>query len=181
MKKVASLLMFAMTASLLSAEDMVLNGDHTVTVDASSTETISGKVSGAGRIILLGGGTLVLNNAENDFTGGIVISNGIVRADASGALGTGPIMLEGTNALRQVQFNAAGGVFANSITLCTTGTANDVVYVMKNATVNGNMTTSPDYCDTKNYFKIRVGETKGEPTHDASGFCTAENGTEWRS
>ena len=92
--------MFAMTASLLSAEDMVLNGDHTVTVDASSTETISGKVSGAGRIILLGGGTLVLNNAENDFTGGIVISNGIVRADASGALGTGPIMLEGTNALR---------------------------------------------------------------------------------
>lgn len=171
MKKVASLLMFVMTASLLSAEDMVLNGDHTVTVDASSTQTISGKVSGAGRIILLGGGTLVLNNAENDFTGGIVISNGIVRADASGALGTGPIMLEGTNALRQVQFNAAGGVFANSITLCTTGTANDVVYVMKNATVNGNMTTSPDYCDTKNYFKIRVGETKGEPTHDASGFA----------
>jgi autotransporter-associated beta strand protein len=110
MKKVASLLMFAMTASLLSADNLDLSGDHIMTVADGNTETISDKVTGAGRIILLGGGTLVLNNAENDFTGGIVISNGIVRADASGAFGTGPIMLEGTNALRQVQFNAAGGV-----------------------------------------------------------------------
>ena len=171
MKKLFALTALATATTILPAEDMVLNDDHTVTVDASSTETISDKVTGPGRIILLGGGTLVLNNSANDFTGGIVVSNGVVRADASGAFGTGPIMLEGTNALRQVQFNAAGGVFANSITLCTTGTANDVVYVMKNATVNGNMTTSPDYCDTKNYFKIRVGETKGEPTHDASGFA----------
>ena len=170
MKKVASLLMFAMTASLLSAEDMVLNGDCTVTVDASSTQTISGKVSGAGRIILLGGGTLVLNNAENDFTGGIVISNGIVRADASGAFGTGPITLEGTNELRTVQFNAEGGVFSNSITLCTTGTANEAVYVMKDATFNGDWRMSPDYVDTKNYFLVRVGETVGEPTRDVSGY-----------
>ena len=152
MKKVASLFIFATAAFALSADNLDLSGDRIMTVADGNTEIISDKVTGPGRIILLGGGTLVLNIAENDFTGGIVVSNGIVRADASGAFGIGPIMLEGTNALRQVQLNAQGGVFANSITLCTTGTANEAVYVMKNATVNGNMTTSPDYCDTKNYF-----------------------------
>ena len=141
--------MFAMTASLLSAEDMVLNGDHTVTVDASSTETISGKVSGAGRIILLGGGTLVLNNAENDFTGGIVISNGIVRADASGALGTGPITLEGTAALRQVCLNADKGVFPNDIALCTAGTSKNVIYAMKSAELSGDVRLGYDGADGK--------------------------------
>ena len=91
MKKLFALTAVATATTILPAEDMVLNGDHTVTVDASSTETISDKVTGPGRIILLGGGTLVLNNSANDFTGGIVVSNGVVRADASGAFGTGPI------------------------------------------------------------------------------------------
>jgi autotransporter-associated beta strand protein len=106
-----------MAASLLSAEDLLLNGDHTVTVGAGSTQTISDKVTGPGRIILLGGGTLVLSNSANDFTGGVIVSNGVLRADASGAFGTGPITLEGEADCRTVQFNATKGVFPNSITL----------------------------------------------------------------
>lgn len=162
--------LICLSAFTASAEDLVLNGDHPVSVASGSTETVSAKVTGSGRIVLVGGGTLVLDNSANDFTGGIVVSNGIVRADASGAFGTGPITLEGTNSLRKVQFNAAGGVFANSITLCTTGTAEDVVHVMENATVVGNITTSEDYADTKNYLRIRLGESLDNRTCDASGY-----------
>ena len=70
MNKPFAFALFAMAASLLSAEDLVLNGDHTVTVASGSTETISDKVTGPGRIILLGGGTLVLkgNIRKSDAT-----------------------------------------------------------------------------------------------------------------
>jgi autotransporter-associated beta strand protein len=138
-----------MAASLLSAEDLVLNGDYAVTVAAGTTQTISDKVSGQGRIILLGGGTLVLNNSANDFSGGIVVSNGVVRADASGAFGTGPITLEGTAALRQVCLNANKGVFPNDIALCTAGTSKNVIYAMKTAELSGDIRLGYDGADGK--------------------------------
>jgi autotransporter-associated beta strand protein len=149
MRKVALFLAFATAAFALSAEDFVLSGDRVITVSADVTETISGKVTGPGRIILLGGGTLVLNNAENDFSGGIVVSNGVVRADASGAFGTGPITLEGTAALRQVCLNANKGVFPNDITLCTAGTSKNVIYAMKTAELSGDVRLGYDGSDGK--------------------------------
>ena len=66
MNKPFALAVFAMAASLLSVEDLVLNGDYAVTVAAGTTQTISDKVSGQGRIILLGGGTLVLNTSSTE-------------------------------------------------------------------------------------------------------------------
>ena len=149
MRKVALFLAFATAAFALSAEDFVLSGDRVITVAADATETISGKVAGPGRIILLGGGTLVLNNSANDFTGGIVVSNGVVRADASGAFGTGAITLEGTAALRQVCLNANKGVFPNNITLCTAGTSQNVIYAMKTAELSGDVRLGYDGADGK--------------------------------
>ena len=147
-------LFFALTSitSLYGGEELILDGDYPVTVDSGSTEVISRKVTGSGRLILHGGGMLVLNNAENDFTGGIVVSNGIVRADASGAFGTGTISLEGDNPLRQVRFNALNGVFQNSIMLCTVGTVEKVIYIEKDVELNGDITLHQDYADSKNYL-----------------------------
>ena len=159
---------FAMTVSLLSAEDMALSGDYTVTVASGSTETISDKVTGSGRIILLGGGTLVLNNSANDFTGGVIVSNGVLRADASGAFGTGPISLEGTAQIRTVQFNANIGVFNNAITLKDIGTsaANPAIHVSKYAQLNGRVSADASVAsvtDTaKRYFYIRLGSSSDD-------------------
>jgi fibronectin-binding autotransporter adhesin len=57
--------------------------------DRGNAVTLSGPVSGPGTLVKLGGGTLTLAVA-NTYTGGTVISQGTVRQQTPGALGTGP-------------------------------------------------------------------------------------------
>ena len=175
----------AMATSLLSAEDLLLNGDHTVTVGAGSTQTISDKVTGPGRIILLGGGTLVLSNSANDFTGGVIVSNGVLRADASGAFGTGPISLEGTAQIRTVQFNATKGVFPNSITLKdkTSSSTYPAVHAMQPTTLNGDIVMDPALAAQSNsnslYLSIDKSMLEGDTytaMMDVKGECNVGNG-----
>ena len=151
---VASVVCCSLALTAVSDEaTLMLDGDHFVTVAESSTQTISAKVTGLGRIVLNGGGTLVLSNAENDFTGGIVVSNGIIRADASGAFGTGTISLEGENKahVRQIRLNAAKGVFANPVMLRLIETTGNVLYAMQSAEFRGDIHTWPEYTGSK-YF-----------------------------
>ena len=185
MNKPFAFALFAMAASLLSAEDLLLNGDHTVTVGAGSTQTISDKVTGPGRIILLGGGTLVLNNSANDFTGGVIISNGVLRADASGAFGTGPISLEGEADCRTVQFNATKGVFPNSITLKdkTSSSTYPAVHAMQPTTLNGDIVMDPALAAQSNsnslYLSIDKSMLEGDTNTammDVKGECNVGNG-----
>lgn len=182
MNKPFAFALFAMAASLLSAEDLLLNGDHTVTVASGSTQTISDKVIGSGRIILLGGGTLVLSNSANSFTGGVIVSNGVLRADASGAFGTGPISLEGTAEARTVQFNALKGAFPNDITLKdkSSSEAYPVVHAMQPTTLNGNVVMDPALSESGSgilYFAIDK-YTANDYTAmlDFKGECNAHAG-----
>lgn len=55
---------------------------------SSGNSTIQGIVSGGGGISKSGGGTLVLTNADNNFTGTGIIKEGVVKATSAGALGT---------------------------------------------------------------------------------------------
>ncbi len=80
----------------------------------SSNETISEKVTGSGYFVVDSGATLTLSNPENDFTGGVIVSNGVVQADEEGALGSGVIKFQGADAQRQVVFNKSGATFANN-------------------------------------------------------------------
>jgi autotransporter-associated beta strand protein len=185
MNKPFAFALFAMAASLLSAEDLLLNGDHTVTVGAGSTQTISDKVTGPGRIILLGGGTLVLSNSANDFTGGVIVSNGVLRADASGAFGTGPITLEGEADCRTVQFNATKGVFPNSITLKdkTSSSTYPAVHAMQPTTLNGDIVMDPALAAESNsnslYLSIDKSMLEGDTftaMMDVKGECNVGNG-----
>ena len=182
MNKPFAFALFAMAASLLSAEDLLLNGDHTVTVGAGSTQTISDKVTGPGRIILLGGGTLVLSNSANDFTGGVIVSNGVLRADASGAFGTGPITLEGTAEARTVQFNALKGAFPNDITLKDKSSSETypVVHAMLPTTLNGNVVMDPALAESGSgilYFAIdKYTANNYTAMLDFKGECNAHAG-----
>ena len=68
-------------------------GDYAVTVEAGDTETWSGNISGTGRIVKNGNGTLVLTG-NNTFTGGIQINAGYVKISSNAAaIGRGPITL----------------------------------------------------------------------------------------
>ena len=145
---------FALTQAGLAA-DLVIAGTHPVTVASGDTTVISDKVTGPGALVVLGGGTLVLNNGNNDFIGGIIVSNGVLRADAAGCLGEGPISLEGNAAIRQIQFNANGAVFGNDITLkdASTTKTHPAIVASKTVTLNGSLSTCPDTTSLNLYIQ----------------------------
>ncbi len=96
--------------------DIALDGVTNVVVEAGSTETWSGVVSGDGGIVLSGGGTLEISNGANTFAGGVEIQGGVVKALAAGCLGTGALVTSGDGATRQFWF-AAAGTYPNAIRL----------------------------------------------------------------
>ena len=164
MKKLLALAVL-IASSMLMADDLVLSGDYPVTVSAGASMTISDKVTGDGRIVLLGGGTLILDNSANDFTGGVIISNGILRADASGVFGTGPITLEGMQEIRTLQFNFNGGVFNNSIVLKDIGTSSKypAIHAVKYAQLLGRVSVDESVRVSDNrYFYIRLGSSAAD-------------------
>ncbi len=125
------------------ATDMELTGANDVDVPSGETWTYSGVISGSGSIRKIGAGTLVLNNAANTFTGGITITNGVVRADREGCLGTGRVFFNNASAgkiFTQLQLNAADATFANNMHIDrSTSNSRDRPYVrfMKNTTLSG--------------------------------------------
>ena len=118
----------AYTENATVADALELDGEYIIDVASDVTVTYTGKISGTGPLRKTGDGTLVLNPADggNTFTEGVQISQGVIRADTAGALGTGEIFLDGTLTAkdsknrtygfrRQIFFNADGATFNNKI------------------------------------------------------------------
>ena len=120
------------------SEPITLNGEVEVTVASGTTITLSGAISDgatAGSIKLVGGGTLALAHT-NDFTGGVYVEAGVLKAMMGLAFGTGKIIVEGASGDKtavpqsQVRFgnlddagNAATFVFPNDIEILNSGDA----------------------------------------------------------
>jgi autotransporter-associated beta strand protein len=85
----------------------ILTGDLTLRV-GSGVGSYNGTFSGAGVLTKTGAGTLVLGGGPNTF-GGLVVSQGTLRADGALSLGTGTVTLNGGT----VQAGTAG-TFSNS-------------------------------------------------------------------
>ena len=157
-KLAAMVAVMAVNAAVMA--EIILTEPYPVTVASGSTTTISEKITGTGPLVVLGGGTVALSNGENDFTGGIIVSNGVVRADAAGCFGTGPITLESDATLRQVQFNVKNATFSNSITLKdkTTTATYPAVQALQSVTLKGTLAIDPDTPDMADcYFHIMSG------------------------
>ncbi len=170
----------ASLAGVAFAEDLVLTGAYPVTVASGSTTTLSDKITGTGPLVVLGGGTVALSNTGNDFTGGIIVSNGIVRADAAESLGTGPITLESDATVRQVQFNVKNATFSNSITLKdkTTTVTYPAVQALQSVTLKGTLTIDPDTPNMADcYFHIMSGASGNTaPTVTIDGLVDVPEG-----
>jgi len=101
------------------AGNVVTNG--TLVVDRSTDLTMSGTISGSGAVVKRSGGRLTLA-ATNSFSGGATVGSqagaGIVRATASGALGTGEVLVGPGGNATTARLELAGDVtLANAIAL----------------------------------------------------------------
>lgn len=111
----------AFAASAAFAEEVVDTTDG-ITIDIPSGEEVtrSEKFTGSGKITKTGAGKLILDNPNNDWTGGIKIDAGSLTAAATGCLGSGTVTVGGTSAatlyFQQKATDENAFTFANAIT-----------------------------------------------------------------
>ncbi|ULX57831.1 autotransporter-associated beta strand repeat-containing protein [Ectothiorhodosinus mongolicus] len=74
-----------------------LSDDSTFDIQTGGTLTVSGLISGTGRLTKVGDGTVVLSNASNSYEGGTAIEGGVLSISADGNLGATPGSVEADN------------------------------------------------------------------------------------
>ncbi len=111
------------SAGVLQGNTTSLQGDivnnANVTFDQSTGGTFGGTMSGSGSLRKIGMGDLTLATA-NTYTGGTKIDGGSVSANVSGALGTGPVDVNG-NGYLAFNGNAGAGDLRFTTAAASTG------------------------------------------------------------
>ena len=111
---VAAATALATAAETEDSTPLDTTGGVTLNIAAGDTLIYKGKISGSGLLTKIGEGTLILDNAENDFTGGISVLTGYVNAAKSGGLGTGMVYARNQDA-GGIIFSAPNGEFSNAM------------------------------------------------------------------
>ncbi len=132
--------------SFTLANSITVAGDPIFDVTTGNTVTVSGTISDAslpaplGVVEKVGGGTLVLD-AVNTYSGGTVISAGILRVTNSSSVGSGTVALDGGT----FQADGLGDLtFTNAFKVNSTGGTidnNGIVLTLSGIISNGNGTT----------------------------------------
>jgi outer membrane autotransporter protein len=138
-----------------------LSGTNTLAAALNATATYAGIISGAGALTvgdLHDQRTVVLNHANNSYSGGTNVLPGTLVAAASGALGSGIVqMFNGTLTIpagvtlsNEVIF-VTGGVLSIAGTLHNSvlgGGATDTVHLFTGSAINGDLTLSGSMSST---------------------------------
>jgi fibronectin-binding autotransporter adhesin len=73
-----------------------INNSGILDIKRSDAISIANKITGTGKLVISGAGTVSLTNAANDYSGGTTLSQGTLSLDAAGVLGTsGTILMNG--------------------------------------------------------------------------------------
>lgn len=91
---------------------VTMNANRIVTISAN-TLTVGGQITGSGRLTKAGAGILFLNNGFNSYTGGTIISNGVVKLSTSGDFPSGTSTAENLSTFATGTLDLNG----NSITI----------------------------------------------------------------
>jgi autotransporter-associated beta strand protein len=84
------------TATFVGTRNVILGSvASTILVDATQTYTIDGQITGTGTLNKTGAGTLALGSNINNFSGGTVISEGILAINEGSFLGAGTVTFQG--------------------------------------------------------------------------------------
>ncbi len=95
--------------SAIGAGNVTTAVDTQLVVNNATTQGLSNQISGAGTLTKDGVGLLAVNNA-NSYTGGTIVNSGRLVANASGAFGTGPVIV-----LQNAEIGIGGVTLANNI------------------------------------------------------------------
>lgn len=140
MMKTLTLLACAAAVSAFAGDDAAIHEDEALSISVPSGETwtYSGKILGTSSITKSGLGTLVLSNAENDFTGGLTINEGTVEVAAQGALGaaTNPVAVNvSPESLAQLSLKAAVETVSQKIVVTIGGGSKKVAVPSSQVTI----------------------------------------------
>ena len=95
---------------------------NTFVFNSSSAQTLDGIISGAGAVVKAGSGALTLT-AANTYSGGTIVSNGLLVLDKTGKNDTTPILAANSNlTITNATVSLAGGTTANAIYNTSGGT-----------------------------------------------------------
>ena len=106
------------TAAQLISGTLSLGTNLTINAGGTANTTLSGVISGAGGLNVLGG-VVLLTNAANSFTGGLQLNGGTTAPSADAALGTGGVRFLGGT----LRTDFAGSL-NRGMTVLTSGTVN---------------------------------------------------------
>ena len=124
-------------AGVTSARTIDLLGMGTIQTDVG-TSTWSGQITGTGPLQKTGGGTLVLSNASNTYSGGTNFNAGIVQISTPGNIGTGTLGFNGGTLELLSAF--ASGTLPNAISVTASGgTIQSDVVAAQNPILSGNV------------------------------------------
>ncbi len=103
-------------------------------VSGGTTLTMSNVITGSGQLAKTGAGRLDLS-VPNDFSGGTIVSAGVLRLANNGGLGSGMITLNGTNSSATFRFGGDGQTLNNTLNVVGTNNfallaGNDTVSAM---------------------------------------------------
>ena len=97
------------TASFTSSRGTTLGASGgSFNIDAGTTLSQSGQITGSGRLSKTGEGTLTLSGT-NTYTGGTTINDGTIRIGAADNLGSGPLTLDGGTLQTTASFTSNRG------------------------------------------------------------------------
>ena len=97
-------------------DDIVLDGPTEFFAAAGTVTNVGRRITGTGPAIILGGGTVVFSNPKNDYRGGTVVSNAMLKLTANGAAGIDAVTNAHANAI--LRFEGDCHLFANDF-VCT--------------------------------------------------------------
>ncbi|WP_291591561.1 autotransporter-associated beta strand repeat-containing protein [Comamonas sp. UBA7528] len=100
--------------SLSVGNDFSLGSNGLKVSGDSNVLTLAGQITGSGALTKTGTGTLFLNNASNNFTGGVTLNGGTLSLVSAGALSSGAVSVTGASTL---EFTTPITVVSNDITL----------------------------------------------------------------
>jgi autotransporter-associated beta strand protein len=105
------------TAAVTVSNNLNLGTGTSIGGSGTGSVSLSGVISG-GSLTKLTPGNLTLSRA-NSYSGGTIISRGMLTVAAQTALGSGPVTLAGGTSLQQINFEGFGvtGVLGNNFTL----------------------------------------------------------------